>query len=254
MKCLRCGSVAEDDLCFSCINVRKVCDKCGAQGVKTLLFEGKHTCKACYRSRYIPEDKICPGCGKTPKNWNKSFGMCRPCALDRKAELLPGDDVCPSCSRKVLASNEWRLQRGPRLDMTRLICTHCYLGRAPKQTLRHRTQAEYRRERRLRLLPKDMRCPICRTLKLKLRSWVITDTTIACRSCSLKGNTAMITKPKATKPKRITKEEREVKRLEELSLIAVDEGKILHLPEGYLKCVKCGRIHTERMACTCGIT
>lgn len=86
-------------------------------------------------------------------------------------------------------------------------------------------------------------------MKLKLRSWVITDTSISCRSCSLKGKTAKLVRPPKHKPKKFNINDllADTPRLNE-------DGSPVIIKDKFEKCMSCGAVYEKAIGCTCGIT
>lgn len=254
--CTRCNKQTLEELCGTCRsewNMKPICENCGSecwdnrkQTPKTArVHNKKFLCKTCFTRRLIPEDKICKGCLQyldDALKWNKSFGLCKACSLDLKADLLPDDGRCSYCHKEVKYSNEWRFN----VLTQSLMCVRCFLGSQPRRPLRQRTQAEYRRERRERLLPADRRCPVCKTIKLKLRSWVITDNSIACRSCHAQGKAVKLIRPRL-EAKRYLHES-----LPDLKLNA--DGSPVVLPKDIAKCMTCGNVYKKEIGCICGGT
>lgn len=149
--------------------------------------------------------------------------LCRTCFGRR---LIPDDKICTSCLRFLPRWASWNKFHG--------VCRVCASGlERPKRShpkTRRTGIVEARRQRRLAAIPKDRRCPCCGRLVFETVRWVVKPEGSCCRSCSLKGFVGV--KPAPERQPKV--------------LLHWDEAV---LPDGFIKCFKCGLIHEKDFTC-----
>lgn len=75
--------------------------------------------------------------------------------------------------------------------MKKMIADAVRTAKAEEKTTRERvsrSRKDRRKDRRLKALPADMRCPQCNKVVLESRRWVITDEGSLCLSCHRKNS------------------------------------------------------------------
>lgn len=159
--------------------------------------------------------------------------LCKTCYGRR---LIPDDKICPECLKYYPLWRSWNKSLG--------VCRACSKKHetTPKtSSVSHkqaRDMSSYRLKRRLELIPDDRICPECHKVVFEHRRWVVKPEGSCCRSCSMKG---LIGKP--VRKRKI----KDIKIYDQPVLCDNDQPIIL--PDGFVKCFKCGLVHEEGGLC-----